>query len=289
MTVKEASEKWNISTRRVRELCSSGKVQSYKKGREWIIDSNAIKPIDGRFNNIISIIDEKLEELNKKRPFTTGELKRLNKEFEIEFTYNSNAIEGNTLTLRETDMVLQGLTIAKKPLKDHLEAKNHRDAFKYLLELVKDKKEISEKVIKDIHFLVLLDNREDRGIYRSIPVKILGSSCELAQPYMIKPKIEKLLIDYKKSNDHIIKKLSKFHLEFETIHPFIDGNGRCGRLLINLELMKNGYPPIDIKFSDRLKYYKAFEKYNKNGDIIPMQNLFSKYIDSRLNMYLSII
>ena len=124
------------------------------------------------------------------------------------------------------------------------------------------RKEISEKIIKDIHYLVLADKKENRGVYRRIPVRIMGVAHEPVQPYLIIPKMEELLEQYKNSKEDIVTKLARFHIEFEGIHPFIDGNGRTGRLLINLELMKEGDPPIDIKFTDRLKYYEAFDEYH---------------------------
>ncbi len=133
MTVKEASQKWGISDRRIRVLCSQGKISgAYQEGKTWKIPSNAEKPADARFKsreNLIGIVDRKKGQLDKCRPLTQGEVARLYEEFTIEYTYNSNAIEGNTLTLRETDMVLRGLTIDKKPLKDHLEVIGHRDSF----------------------------------------------------------------------------------------------------------------------------------------------------------------
>ena len=122
----------------------------------------------------IKRIDDKKKELDKCRPLTAGELERLAENFIVEYTYNSNAIEGNTLTLRETAMVLRGLTIDKKPLKDHMEAIGHRDAFRFVNDLVKDKLPLSESLIKQIHYLVLADKAEDRGIYRKVPVM---SSC----------------------------------------------------------------------------------------------------------------
>lgn len=240
-------------------------------------------------DNILKCIDDKKKELDKCRPLTAGELERLAENFIIEYTYNSNAIEGNTLTLRETAMVLRGLTIDKKPLKDHMEAIGHRDAFRFVNDLVKDKLPLSESLIKQIHYLVLADKSEDRGVYRKVPVMIMGAKTLPVQPYLIQPKMENLLNEYKNSTSHIITKLAWFHIEFESIHPFIDGNGRTGRLLINLELMKAGYPPIDIKFTDRLAYYNAFDDYNLNKDLSKMENLFAKYLDERLDFYLNIL
>ena len=239
--------------------------------------------------SLLPIIDEKKEKLDNARPLTQGELERLNEDFAIEYTYNSNAIEGNTLTLRETDMVLRGLTIDKKPLKEHLEAIGHKEAFDYVRELVKENTELSESVIKQIHYLVLADKREDRGVYRRVPVRIMGAAHEPVQPYLIEPKLNELLQNYAESDEHIITKLARFHIEFEGIHPFIDGNGRTGRLLVNLELMKAGFPPIDIKFTDRLAYYNAFDEYHVKHNLSAMENLFASYVNERLDMYLEIL
>lgn len=293
ITVKQAAEKWGISERRIRVLCAQGKINGvYQEGRGWKIPADALKPADGRYKSkesILLIIDKKKKELDTKRPLTEGEVIRLNEEFIVEYTYNSNAIEGNTLTLRETDLVLRGLTIDKKPLKDHMEAVGHKEAFDYVRELVKDNIPLSENIIKKIHFLVLADKKDDRGVYRRVPVRIMGAAHEPVQPYLIQPKMEQLLIDFKNSNEHIVTKLARFHIEFEAIHPFIDGNGRTGRLLVNLELMKAGYPPIDIKYMDRLAYYNAFDEYHVKHNLSVMEKLFAKYINERLDKYLKIL
>jgi len=293
MTVKQASEKWGISDRRVRILCAEGKIPgAYQEGRAWKIPIDAVKPADGRYKtkeSLLSQIDRKKKELDGKRPLTEGEVTRLNEEFTVEYTYNSNAIEGNTLTLRETDLVLRGLTIDQKPLKDHMEAVGHKEAFDFVSELVKEKCEINERVIKQIHYLVLADKKDDRGVYRRLPVRIMGAAHEPVQPYLIVPKMEELLRNYLASEEHIVTKLARFHIEFEGIHPFIDGNGRTGRLLVNLELMKAGYPPIDIKFTDRIAYYNAFDEYHVKHNLKAMESLFAKYINERLDIYLKML
>ena len=293
MTVKQVSEKWGISDRRVRILCAEGKIPgAYQEGRAWKIPIDAIKPADGRYKtkeSLLSQIDRKKKELDGKRPLTEGELARLNEEFTVEYTYNSNAIEGNTLTLRETDLVLRGLTIDQKPLKDHMEAVGHKEAFDFVSELVKEKCEINERVIKQIHYLVLADKKDDRGVYRRLPVRIMGAAHEPVQPCLIVPKMEELLRNYLASEEHIVTKLARFHIEFEGIHPFIDGNGRTGRLLVNLKLMKAGYPPIDIKFTDRIAYYNAFDEYHVKHNLKAMESLFAKYINERLDIYLKML
>ena len=293
MNVKQAAEKWNISDRRVRTLCVSGQIEgAYRKGKIWYIPDGTAKPQDGRIKakeSLTALIEKKKAKLDSCRPLTDGEVQRLYEDFMIEYTYNSNAIEGNTLNLRETDMVLRGLTIDRKPLKDHLEAVGHKDAFYFVVDLVKEKAELTEYVIKQIHALVLADKPMDKGTYRKVPVRIIGASHEPVQPYLIEPKINELLQNYKCDNRNIAERLAYFHIIFEGIHPFIDGNGRTGRLLINLELMKAGYPPIDIKFNDRIRYYNAFDAFYKNNDLSEMSKLFAEYLNARLDEYLEIL
>lgn len=218
--------------------------------------------------------------ISEYRPLTEGELDVLREDYVIEFTYNSNAIEGSTLTLDETALVLrEGITIGGKSVKEHLEAVGHRDACLYVEDIVREKETLSESLIKNIHSLVLLNRKDDRGIYRRLPVKILGTSAVLPQPYEVPILMERLISDYHSDmkNLHIIEKVARFHLLFESIHPFIDGNGRTGRLIMNLELMKEGYLPIDVKFSDRNKYMNAFKAWNEEENADLMINLITTY------------
>ena len=292
--VSEAAEKWGISARRARILCAEGKVEGViRKGKLYMVPETALKPLDGRRskNNVIMEIDYKKEKLAAMRPLTAGEVERLRDEFMIEFTYNSNAIEGNTLTLKETAMALEGMTIDKKPLKDHLEAVGHRDAFLYVQDIAKKDMPLSESVIKNIHALVLMNRPEDKGVYRRIPVKIMGAYTEPVQPYLIEPKMTELLQgdNERKGAIHDIERIARFHLEFEGIHPFIDGNGRTGRLLMNLELIKCGYPPINVKFADRKRYYDAFDAYYKDGNPNKMIDMIAEYVNERLGEYLAVL
>ena len=293
MRVKEAAERWNLSERRVRVLCANGQIDgAFQNGKIWIIPDGAEKPADGRIKTkatLLELIAQKKTALDKCRPLTEGEVQRLYEDFMVEYTHNSTAIEGNTLTLRETDMVLRGLTIDQKPLKDHLEVVGHKDAFWYICDLVKSKAELTESVIKQIHTLVLGDKPQDRGVYRRVPVRIMGALTTPVQPYLIEPKIYELLQNFQKDEGNIVERLAKFHIEFERIHPFIDGNGRTGRLLVNLELMKAGYPPIDIKFADRMRYYSAFDGYHVSGKPTEMAQLFAEYLNVRLDEYLKIV
>ena len=292
--VSKAAEKWGISARRIRVLCAEGKIPGViRKGNLYMIPENASKPPDGRRTRagVLAEVEAKRERLNTLRPLTPGEVKRLRDEFMIEFTYNSNAIEGNTLTLKETAMVLEGMTIDRKPLKDHLEAVGHRDAFLYVEEIARQELPLSEFVIKSIHSLVLMDQPEDKGVFRRIPVRIMGAFAEPVQPYLIEPKITELLAadEQRRETMKPIERIARFHLEFEGIHPFIDGNGRTGRLIMNLDLIRCGYPPINVKYTDRKKYYDAFDSYYRDGDAGAMIDLVAGYVNERLDMYLEIL
>jgi len=300
--VSQAAEKWGLSDRRVRILCVQNKIEGVtKKGKLYMIPVDAPRPVDNRkfkgkvfpdkFATLFKTIDAKKEELDRRKPLTEGEVERLGNDFLISFTYNSNAIEGNTLTLKETAMVLEGMTIDQKPLKDHLEAVGHRDAFLYIQDLIDKEIPIKEFVIKSIHSLVLMNRPKDKGVYRRIPVIIAGAYKEPVQPFLIEPMMNKLVSDneVRKKTMHLIERVAIFHLEFEGIHPFIDGNGRTGRLILNLDLMKNGYTPINIKFSDRKKYYDAFDQYYKHNDASAMIALVANYLSERLDQYLALL
>lgn len=294
LKVAEAAAKWGISPRRVRVLCAEGKIPGMvRRGKLYWIPATAEKPADGRTHRatLLTVIDDKKAQLQKMRPLTEGEVERLREEFMVEFTYNSNAIEGNTLTLKETAMVLEGMTIDQKPMKDHLEAVGHRDAFLYVQEVATKAVELTESVIKQIHSLVLMHRPQDKGVYRAIPVRIMGAYAEPVQPYLIEPKMTELLAvnAAREQTMHTLKRIARFHLEFEGIHPFIDGNGRTGRLILNLDLIRNGYPPINVKFTDRKRYYDAFDAYYREGNAEAMIALIGEYVDNRLDEYLNIL
>jgi Fic family protein len=203
----------------------------------------------------------------------------------IENTYNSNAIEGNTLTLRETALVLQqGVTIDGKHIKDHLEVIGHRDAFYYMVELADAQSALTERVIKEIHSLVLMNDAKNKGVYRSVSVAILGAAHTPPPPYLVHEQMEALIAEYEglKQYKHIIEAVAEFHLHFEGIHPFIDGNGRTGRLILNLELIKAGLLPVNIKFIDRGKYYDCFD----SGNSETLAQLICVYEEEEVKKYI---
>ena len=236
-------------------------------------------------------IDDKLTELKKLRPLTKDSLKRLSEDFMIKYTYDSNAIEGSTLTHDETYRVIkEGITVSGKPLKHHLDAMGHKDAYYYIEDLVKKKKSLDENVIKKIHYYAYSSGGDERGIYRVIQNYIgYFTPCP---PEEVPSRMKDLMYNYnnKYQKLHVIERAATFHLAFETIHPFVDGNGRTGRLLLNFELMKHGLPPINIKHTDKHRYFEAFNHYRENNYTpAKMTELVSEYALSELDRYIEII
>ena len=244
-------------------------------------------------NDLLARVDDLHARLKELRPLNAAELKRLRDEFIVENTYNSNAIEGNTLTLRETALILQqGVTIAEKPVREHLEAIGHKDAFEYVLSLAEAGSPLTERVVKEIHSLVLMNDAANRGVYRRVPVRIMGAMHEPPQPYLVPVQMEQLLASYEgmERDRHIIQAVAEFHLRFEGIHPFIDGNGRTGRLILNLELIKAGLLPVNIKFTDRRKYYDCFDNYHRDAyDAGPLAALIAGYEVEELERHIAIM
>jgi Fic family protein len=193
--------------------------------------------------------------------------------------------------LRETALILQeGLTISEKPIREHLDAIGHKDAFEYIVSLADAKERLSEKVIKDVHSLVLMNDAINKGVYRRVPVKIPGSG-HVPPPYLVREQLQELLEEYEltKPKLHIVEAAALFHLRFESIHPFIDGNGRTGRLIMNLELIKAGFLPINVKFAERTRYYDCFDSYYANNSYDALADLIAGYEIDELENRISIL
>ena len=303
MLIKEASKKWNISERRIRKLIQDGRIEGAEKvGTTWNIPDDASKPVDKRIKDEFEFkidlpedyfkeVDEKLKELNNKRPLPVSTLKSLEESNILDWTYNSNAIEGNTLTIRETKVVLEGLTIGGKSVKEHLEAINHKEAILFLEDLINNNDELSEWNIKRIHNLILkeIDNK-NAGKYRVENVSISGASKEPTDFIQIPEEMEKLIYKYEEwDNYHPLIRSALLHGEFVFIHPFIDGNGRTARLLMNFEAMKNGYLPIIIKANLRAKYYDALDKAMTEHDYTDFIKLIVEEEKNILDKYLKVL
>ena len=236
------------------------------------------------------------EQLSALRPLPEEALKKIQDALDIEYTYESNRIEGNTLTLQETALVVnEGVTISGKSMREHLEAINHTEAISYIKDIAKQDIEISERTIKEIHALILHGiDRENAGRYRTVPVMISGSTHMPPQPYLIEKQMEDFILRFKqmeKEKVHPVLIAAYLHDELVRIHPFIDGNGRTSRLLMNLYLLRNGYVIITLKGSNdaKVSYYMALEKSHTEHLPEDFQKLVVEAEIAALQKYLSIM
>ncbi|MBW1892619.1 MAG: Fic family protein [Deltaproteobacteria bacterium] len=244
-----------------------------------------------RIKKLLARIDEGKKLIDKFRPLPPSVLSRLKKQFVFEWTYNSNAIEGNTLTLKETIIVLEeGLTIGNKSLKEHLEVINHKAAISFVEDLAVSGKKITERNIREVHSLVLKEiDSKYAGRYRDIQVRITGSTHVPPEPYKISEAMRKFdKTRLAKSKAHPVKQAALAHLDLVGIHPFVDGNGRTSRLLMNLILMKQGYFPAIILKNDRKRYYTTLDKGHRG---LPDDFIFfvGRALERTLYLYLEAI
>jgi len=210
----------------------------------------------------------------------------------LDWTYNSKAIEGNTLTINETKVVLEGITVGGKTMREHLEVINHRDAISYVEDVMHKEEPFSEWQIKNLHRLVLKGIDDSyAGVYRDQQVFISEAVHTPPPPFKIQEEMDVLMswYDGKAQSLHPIVLGAMLHAIFVGIHPFIDGNGRTSRLLLNLELMKLGYPPIIIRVENRLAYYNALNKVHTTKDYADFIELVAKEVEASLDLYLSAI
>jgi Fic family protein len=253
-----------------------------------------IKSADRLKENLAVILDQKLEQLNDMRPISPIHLQKLKEQFQIEMTYNSNGIEGNTLTLNETYWVFQeGMTVKGKTLKEHLEVKDHKRALQKLYQLIESPTDLdfTERLIKDLHQAVIEMSEEgDDQDYRETEVFISGSDHKPFTPQEV-PKAMKDLIRWVKREGHQyhpVEFAAIFHHQFVHIHPFLDGNGRTARLLMNLFLMRAGYPLVIILKNDRQKYYRVLRQAD-NGRYKGLIQFIAQSALRSLNIYLDAI
>lgn len=211
------------------------------------------------------------------------------KALDIEYTYESNKIEGNTLTLQETSLVIEkGLTIGGKPLKEHLEAINHYFAIEFIKQLVEDKTPFTERVLLQIHQLILqgIDNHH-AGKYRNVQVLISGAKHIPPQPYLVAKQMEDFFIWYNENKDqlHPVVLSAELHERLVTIHPFIDGNGRTSRLLMNLILLQHGYTIAILKgdVQSRLQYYECLEIAQTKNNKQPFIQLITENVKDTMS------
>lgn len=237
-------------------------------------------------------IDDLRDELNTFREKYSD---KVAKAVEIEYTYESNKIEGNTLTLQETALVIEkGLTVGGKSLNEHLEAINHTYAIDFIKELVQNREPITERLITEIHALILkgIDDR-NAGKYRNIPVMISGAKHVPPQPYAVPLEMEGLIKWYNENKDslHPIVLSAEMHERLVSIHPFIDGNGRTSRLLMNLILLQYGYPIAILKgdSDNRLRYYNALETAQIGQNKEPFISFVAETVEESIKRILKIV
>lgn len=217
-------------------------------------------------------------------------LRSFEKSFDIEYTHNSTAIEGNTLTLIETKTVLEdNISIGGKNLREIYEVVNHNKAFNYIKQCIAAQKPLSEYVTKDIH-AILMDNILNGGIYRNCEVRITGAKHKPPAPVQMYAQVKDFFgtLPYK-TELNAIELAAYTHAEFVKIHPYEDGNGRTSRLIMNYQLMAHNFLPVSISKEHRLSYFEALEEYAVNGNLEPFTNMIADLEETQLNEYLSIM
>ncbi len=237
-------------------------------------------------------IDKKISLLDQKRPLPVHTLRSIREHLIVNWTYHSNAIEGSTLTLSETKVALEGITVGGKTIKEHLEAINHKDAILYVEQIVKNQEDLSEWQIKSIHRLILKGIEDEyAGVYRKENVIISGARHIPPDAVQVQSQMERFIKWYENEGQHLhpIERASVIHVDFVGIHPFIDGNGRTARLLLNFELMKNGFPPIVIQKENRSEYYTALDHAHTSKDNTMFVSLVTDIMEQTLDMYLRLI
>ena len=211
-------------------------------------------------------------------------------DFELRFTHNSTAIEGNTLTLMETKVVLEdGVSIGGKELREIYEVVNHKKAYEYVKKCIAENKPLTENIVKDLH-AILTENIIAGGIYRNQEVRISGAGFTPPAGNEMYVQIKSFYEDLKYKKDlNPIELAAWTHAEFVRIHPFVDGNGRTSRLLMNYQLMINGYLPVSVDKEDRLDYYNALEQYAAHGNLEPFSDFVADLEEKQLDEYLKLI
>lgn len=228
--------------------------------------------------------------LRKKRSMSSVSIDSFNKNFEIEYTHNSTAIEGNTLSLIETKVMLEdGISVGGKSLREVYEVINHSKAFSYVKACIAEQKPLSEAIVKDIH-AILMENILVGGIYRNCDVRISGAGWKPPAPTEMFRQIKNFFAELPAKDDMDAITLAAYtHAEFVKIHPFEDGNGRTSRLIMNYQLMANNFLPISIAKENRLAYFETLEEYCLNGNLHPFTEMIAGLEAVRLQEYLNLI
>ncbi len=235
-----------------------------------------------------NILDKLKQRLDSYRPLPPEIVANLHEDLVLRWTYNSNAIEGNTLTLKETKVALEGITVGGKTIREHFEAINHREAIYYVEAMVQQHEPLTEWKIKSIHQLIL-KNIDDAhaGVYRKTNVIIAGADHVPPDALHVESEMQGF-INWNKEQApslHPVERAARIHADFVKIHPFTDGNGRTSRILMNLELMKYGYPPVVLPVEKRLEYYEAMDAAHTKQDYEPFLALIAEVVEAGFKPY----
>lgn len=256
-------------------------------------DFESAKP-SKKIKTKLAQIDEISKAWQTAKPLDALQLEKMQGYFHTAYTYESNRIEGNTLTLQETHLVInEGITIGGKSMQEHLEAVNHQQAIHFIKDLVQDQMRLNSHVLKQIHQLILKGIQDQHaGQYRSVPVLISGSKHVPPAPYLIDKLMEDYFLFYEQNLGrlHPVILAAEMHERLVTVHPFIDGNGRTARLVMNLILWQNGFTTVNIKGGkkSRLAYYNALEKVQVHHDATDFQELIADYALASLKAHLEL-
>jgi Fic family protein len=236
------------------------------------------------------ILAKKIKYEQNRSEISSVTLASYEKDFELRFTHNSTAIEGNTLTLMETKVILEdGISVGGKELREIYEVINHKKAYAYVKRCISENKPITENIVKDLH-AILTENIIVGGIYRNQEVRISGAGFAPPSGTEMYIQIKGFYEELKNKSDLNPIELSAWtHAEFVRIHPFIDGNGRTSRLLMNYQLMRQGFLPVSIAKEDRLDYYNVLEEYAVKGNLKPFADFIAKLEELQLDEYLKLI
>ncbi len=237
-------------------------------------------------------IQEKKARLDDLRPLPPAITRRLNEQFNVEWIYNSNAIEGSTLTLRETQLVLErGITIGGKSLREHFEVVNHQEAILMVESLASGESPLSSFIVRQLHALVLAKIDDiNAGQYRNVPVRIVGAIHEPPPSWDLPAQMDgwSSWLQAEEGGMEAVALAALAHYKLAAIHPFIDGNGRTARLIMNLILMRAGYPPAIIAQSDRQQYYRVLAQADA-GKTMPLVNFVGRAVERSLTLYLEAV
>lgn len=300
MTVMEAAKQWNISDRRVRFLCSQGRIRGIiQQGRRYLIPENTEKPRDERVRKTKHTDPRKYNDFTRldllkgmlsDEPVTSEPVpSQVDQSFLYSFAWGSSALSGSTLTLEQVIEVLEGSVVCGHPLSEHMTVVGLRDAMEYGIMSAQERKPLSQNLIRNVHSLAAMDQPMEKGRYRRVKVRLRQPDSSPVYLDLMEPRVNELLNmnTQRKKVMHPIERITRFYLEFQAIHPFEEANGRVGQVLLNLELIENGYPPIVFTPQDSRTYQSALHEFFAKQDASKMIQLVSSKLEKSMEGYLT--